>query len=217
MRKHVVFAIIPPRLTGLLQPLDVALNRSFQQFFNDRNDEYQSESLANDTNKTHKGNVKIPSTEIMTGWVVQWCEGVDVNAVKKAFKLCGLVAPEDFNPDEMHQALKDVFDRSINMDEWVANHGSVIDSSRVVPDDNWLEFKGKHSLLKAWHHAVEVKTDFKEWSRDLLDDMKKLLSVDAMTSVLFTKEDSTHVTDGLSLTQGRFEGYAISKSVCFVL
>lgn len=44
--QNVHFALIPPRLTGLLQPLDVALNRSFQQFFNDRTSEYQAESLS---------------------------------------------------------------------------------------------------------------------------------------------------------------------------
>lgn len=43
--RNVHFAIIPPNLTGLLQPLDVGLNRSFQQYFNDRTDEYQGEYL----------------------------------------------------------------------------------------------------------------------------------------------------------------------------
>lgn len=39
--RNIHFAVIPPNLTGILQPLDVALNRSFQQYFNDRTDEYQ--------------------------------------------------------------------------------------------------------------------------------------------------------------------------------
>ena len=58
--KHVHFAVIPACLTGLLQPLDVALNRSFQQYFNDRTDEYQAESLRTGLNKTPLGNVKMP-------------------------------------------------------------------------------------------------------------------------------------------------------------
>lgn len=39
--RNIHFAVIPPNMTGILQPLDVALNRSFQQYFNDRSDEYQ--------------------------------------------------------------------------------------------------------------------------------------------------------------------------------
>lgn len=50
--RKVFLAVIPPRLTGLIQPLDVAINRSFQQFFNDQTNEYQNQSLLQGINKT---------------------------------------------------------------------------------------------------------------------------------------------------------------------
>lgn len=42
--KNIHFCVIPPRLTGLLQPLDVCLIRSFQQCFNDCAVNYLSSS-----------------------------------------------------------------------------------------------------------------------------------------------------------------------------
>lgn len=42
--KNVHFAVVPPRLTGLSQPLDVALNRSYQQFVNDKSGDYQEDA-----------------------------------------------------------------------------------------------------------------------------------------------------------------------------
>lgn len=88
---NVHFAIVPKCMTGLLQPLDVAINRSLQQFFNDRTTEYQEESLSQNKNQTKAGNIKIPSSTDITKWIADWADTVPPEQISKAFDLCGLV------------------------------------------------------------------------------------------------------------------------------
>lgn len=51
-RKNVYFMLIPPCMTGLLQPLDVAINRSFQQYYGDKYSEYISDTLKHLSNRS---------------------------------------------------------------------------------------------------------------------------------------------------------------------
>lgn len=71
-RKKVFFVVIPKRLTGLLQPLDVAVNRSMQQFYSDKFTEYTTKSIDENSNKTPHGNIKMPSALHVTSWVCDW-------------------------------------------------------------------------------------------------------------------------------------------------
>lgn len=58
-KRNVYFDFIPPNMTGLLQPLDVCINRSFQKFFDDCYTEHLNMSLQQTTNRTARGNIRL--------------------------------------------------------------------------------------------------------------------------------------------------------------
>lgn len=59
------FIIIPAGFTGLLQPLDIAINRSLQQWFNDKYVAYLEEGIDDPRFQTTKNNIKISSPHSM--------------------------------------------------------------------------------------------------------------------------------------------------------
>lgn len=123
---NIHFAVIPARLTGLLQPLDVCLNRSFQQYFNDCTDAYQAESLRDDTNKTRLGNVKMPSSNLVTKWAADWCDSKTKEEIAKAFDVCGLVPEQEFTIEKLHTPLQAIFNQIMSTDEWLRQYSNLV-------------------------------------------------------------------------------------------
>lgn len=209
--KNVHFAIVPPRLTGLIQPLDVALNRSFQQHFNDMSDVYQEESLNADINKTVRGNIKMPSTELVTNWVIDWCDTISTEMISKAFRLCGLVPEENFDPDSLHQPLKDVFFKNLSLEEWLDQHGTAVNATRLTFDDTRTKFQGKRALLNAMNFVSGNEGESLKWTDNLIKDMFVNLQSDPLTAEIFDQNDKETIFDGSRLTRGFFEVYALAK------
>ena len=68
LEKHNVFvAIVPPNMTNILQLLDVAINRSYQAFYQTCYDGYIAQALENTCLQTKAGNPKLPSHLLVTG------------------------------------------------------------------------------------------------------------------------------------------------------
>lgn len=80
-KNNIYFAIIPPSLTGLLQPLDVAVNRAFQQNFDDIYTVYLEKALGDPSNRTKQGNVKVPSYACLADWCSKWAESMSKSQV----------------------------------------------------------------------------------------------------------------------------------------
>lgn len=207
----VYFAIIPKRLTGLLQPLDVAVNRSFQQFYNDRTQEYRASAITNKTNLTAQGNIQMPSCELITGWVVKWSEQMPSDQIKKAFDLCGLVPTSDFSHDKLHTPLRELFERNVSLTQWIATHGIAVDKTRLHIDGDWLTFDGDGALYKAMYNEMEEARCFKDFKTWLLDSMIEVLEADPLTSTIFSEEDKGIMKAGKVLTHGHFETFALAK------
>ncbi|ETP45954.1 hypothetical protein F442_07739, partial [Phytophthora nicotianae P10297] len=89
-----------PNLTNLLQPLDVAVNRSYQEFYRSKYDAYIGRALQDPLLQTKAENPKTAED------------------VKKAFTLCGLVAKEEFEMDKLHAPLKGIQRTDFNINTW---------------------------------------------------------------------------------------------------
>ncbi|KAL3698348.1 hypothetical protein R1sor_012424 [Riccia sorocarpa] len=89
LAKYNVFVVIvPPNLTGVLQPLDVAINRSYQRFHDSLYDQYIAEALENPELQTKAGNPKVPDYRRVSDWVVEWMDTKTSAEIIKAFQDC---------------------------------------------------------------------------------------------------------------------------------
>lgn len=72
-RKNIFFLIIPPKMTGMLQPLDVAVNRGFQQSYNDNYNKHMTIAInsGDPAKRTKSGNIRMPSYFEISEWVIQ--------------------------------------------------------------------------------------------------------------------------------------------------
>lgn len=96
-------------MTGLLQPLDVSINRIFQQFFNDKYKEYVEKAMKDDNLKTPQGNIKSPSCMEVSEWCMSWSKSVKKETIIRAFETCGYVPFDVFDSTKLHAPLQACF------------------------------------------------------------------------------------------------------------
>ncbi|KAE9236134.1 hypothetical protein PF004_g8940 [Phytophthora fragariae] len=133
-RYNIFVALVPPILTILLQPLDVAVNRSYQEYYRSKYDEYISKALREPLLQTKAGNPKVPRYDAVAHWTLDWIASKTEDDVKKAFRLCGLVAKEDFDMDRLHAPLKALLSADFNEQAWHAAYKHLMneDSEREL-------------------------------------------------------------------------------------
>jgi len=128
-KHNIHFMLIPPNMTGLLQPEDVSLNRSFQQHYSTNYDKYLADALEDDNPnlRTKAGNIKSPNYSLVSKWILEWIDSLSHETVQKAFKVCGLVAKDEFEIQKLHEPLRKFFeDSEFNLEQWEISYGKLL-------------------------------------------------------------------------------------------
>lgn len=95
---HTHLAVIPGGLTGMLQPLDVSVNRPFKVEFR----RCYSEWMASDNHeKTPTGRLKRAPLATVAEWVLRAWSSVSLDIVAKSFKVTGISNNLDGTEDDL--------------------------------------------------------------------------------------------------------------------
>lgn len=204
-RMNVFFRIIPPNMTGLLQPLDVSVNCSFQQAYGDKYNEYMSKIVEKNDPKllTKAGNIKMPNYQDISIWIGDWMKEQTKESIAKAFKLCGLVASEDFKVEDLHKPLRDCFTDDFSAAQWESEHGAAFNNDSDNIEEtfaDWILFNLPFSFFKALYEFINdpEEEDFEFW----LDSFKKkvidYIGSDPLLKSLFNEEEQNLLAEGKS-------------------
>lgn len=94
-------------MTPILQPLDVSLNRPFQQYYSLCYDDWIADSENRPNATTSQGNLRIPSYNEVTTWIKQFGQQDHLKEMTiNSFLHCGITAQP--NPHLFHNGLKKV-------------------------------------------------------------------------------------------------------------
>ncbi|CAI7733070.1 unnamed protein product [Closterium sp. NIES-54] len=139
---NLVPAVIPAGCTSEIQPLDIAVNRSFKTTVRQLYQEwFEREGV--DT-LTKKGNIKKPPVELTLKWISAAWKSVPKELIQRAFLTCGISNALDGSQDKLClQHRRDELEgEEVDMDDEIAAHGSFCNNveepesdSEADPDD----------------------------------------------------------------------------------
>lgn len=199
-QRNVFLRIIPARMTGLLQPLDVAVNRSFQQAYNDHYTEHLSAAVNNTdpTTRTKAGNVKMPGYQVISEWVSEWASDQTRDSIANAFKVCGLVSRDEFEVDRLHKPLRDCFLNTFSLDDWLTQNPDFLTEDLNTGDEagEYIIYSEPFNFFKALHAELGINQEYGDWLKVNKVTVKNFIQTDAMLSSLFTDHETSQFDDG---------------------
>ena len=106
-------AVIPPKMTSMLQPLDVALNSPFKAALRQA---WMDWLINGPKEMTSKGYRRRPSYQSLVDMVSQSVRSLSQESIKKSFRVCGIAAEGEEVPEtELHGRLKQMLTESERM------------------------------------------------------------------------------------------------------
>ena len=201
-RRNIHFSIIPPSMTGLLQPLDVSVNRSFQQAYNDKYTEYMTQAVSKGSFRTKSGNIAMPKYRVVSEWVLDWSRSMPQEIIKKSFAVCGLTSNEDFAVDKLHAPLADCF-LGVSEATWNREHaGGINPTPDPLVEDAWTIFDEEFPLSHAFYEAVQEEEFFEYWHNNFNDLVINHISNHDHLKELFDDGDQIRFRNGILTESG---------------
>ncbi|CAI7863427.1 unnamed protein product, partial [Closterium sp. NIES-53] len=120
---NLVPAVIPAGCTSEIQPLDIAVNRSFKAAVRQLYQEwFEREGV--DT-LTKKGNIKKPPVELTLKWISAAWKSVPKELIQRAFLTCGISNALDGSQDNLclQHRRDELKGEEVDMDDEIAAHG----------------------------------------------------------------------------------------------
>lgn len=218
LEKHNVHvSIVPPNLTNILQPLDVGINRSFQQFYNDQYDLYIAQALGNPDMQTKQGNVKVPPYKLVTRWILDWQESRAEADMRNAFSVCGICHPSEFSIEKLHPPLRALFDSNFDAVLWQQQYGGLIASEyvnlpsmEVVPPDFYLPVDTDSSLFACIFRYTEGAEPNQDDVKGVLENVVNSMFELPELFDIFSREDADALKRGDEAASER-ELFAVSR------
>lgn len=198
------FIIIPPNMTGLLQPLDVGVNRSFLQNFNDCVTEYHSKALADPLLQTKAGNIKVPTPLLTSEFCRDWAKDQPPALWSNAFSMTGLLPIELFDKEKLHPPLRDIYN-NMSMIDWMKQHGGSYKREPISDDFDFKEFEPDHAFLKAIYAIIKEAEPFEKWRDEMIKQIITAVKANALYTGLVEKQDLEDFKKGTHLSHSTFE------------
>jgi DDE superfamily endonuclease len=212
---NVFIRLVPPNMTGVLQPLDVAVNKSFQDSFATSYDEYIAEAIEKDSMQTKNGNPKVPNYEIVSNWVLKWSESFNPESIKKSFLVCGIGAKEEFLIQNLHAPLRKILEEKIlDTEEFEEQFGKLPNESNDYFSDNadalwfWPQ-KNSTSFFECVLEAKSIGGEFDEFVANYCDKVVEMINEKGLTDI-FDGDDEQCVLRGQS-TGSEIEVYIVAQ------
>ncbi|CAI7891273.1 unnamed protein product [Closterium sp. NIES-53] len=119
---NIVPAVIPAGCTSKIQPLDVAVNRSFKAAVRQLYQEwYESEGV---DCLTERGNIRKPPPELTLKWISKAWKAVPKELIQRSFLTCGISNALDGSQDNLcMQHWRDAIKGEVELDDEIAANG----------------------------------------------------------------------------------------------
>jgi hypothetical protein len=187
-RYNIYVILVPKNLTNILQPLDVAVNRSFQAYYQTLFDSYIGRAIDDPAMQTKAGNPKVPSYKMVSEWVIEWMNSKQPNEIANAFRVCGLVPQSEFQLEILHSPLKALFQASFDINHWkemyMKEFGNTIDRDEEVYDSpNWYLPESQTTSFYSCFTRKKYGNE-NEWNTfktELIGFMKQLVDIQDIT------------------------------------